>query len=198
MARGRGDAASPGDKEGLTVRSGWYILSNENKERRVPADERLEAFEVLCRQHGLSVTVQRRAIYMFVCGRMDHPTADQVYEGVQDTIRGVSRMTVYRVLDVLVRIGALKKVCSPGSAARFDANTKRHHHLVCTCCDKLVDYEDEKLNDLPLPSVRAAGFKVDDYSIQFRGICADCRKKSGTSSGQRRGLKIMRKSRKRQ
>ncbi len=159
----------------------------------MPSQERREAFEALCRQHGLPVTVQRRAIYGFVCDRTDHPTADEVYKGVQESIRGLSRMTVYRVLDALVRIGALRKVCSPGSTTRFDANTNRHHHLVCIHCDKLIDYEDAALNDLPLPDVRSRGFRVDGYSIQFRGICADCWKKSDRSSGRKRGSATKRK-----
>jgi Fur family peroxide stress response transcriptional regulator len=159
----------------------------------VPSQERLEAFEALCRRHGLPVTIQRRVIYEFVCDRKDHPTAEQVYDGVRDRIRGVSRMTVYRVLDALVRIDALKKVCSPGSTTRFDPNTARHHHLVCLHCGKLVDYEDPSLNDLPIPDARSRGFHVDDYSIQFRGICTDCKKLSGESSHRKKGSTIHRK-----
>lgn len=156
-----------------------------------------ETLEMLCRQHGLPVTVQRRAVYRFVRGRKDHPTADQVYKGVRKHLPDVSRMTVYRVLDALVRIGALRKVCSPNSSARYDANTGRHHHLVCTVCEKLVDYEDEGLNDLPLPRGRAQGFQISDYSIQFRGMCADCRKQSSTSNGATRKTKTMRKGKRR-
>lgn len=146
----------------------------------------VEAFEAMCRQHGLPVTVQRRTIYEFLSGRADHPTADQVYEGVKDRIPGVSRMTVYRVLDALARIGAIKRVCSPGASSRFDANIQRHHHLVCMHCDKLTDYANESLDRLPLPDVRSAGFDIDDYSIQYRGICSDCRAKLGRASQRRR------------
>jgi Fur family transcriptional regulator, peroxide stress response regulator len=150
-------------------------------------------FEAVCRKHRLPMTIQRRAIYEFVSQRKDHPTADQVCEGVQDRIPDVSRMTVYRVLGTLIKIGALRKVCSPGSTARFDASMDRHHHIVCVRCDKLVDHEDATLNDLPLPDARSRGFEVNDYSILFRAICADCRKKSARPGGRKRGLKIDRK-----
>ncbi len=159
--------------------------------------KRLDAFEALCRQHGLPVTVQRRAIYAFVCGQANHPTADRIYQGVQDIVPGMSRMTVYRVLDVLVRIGALRKVASPGPTTRFDANTTRHHHLVCIHCDKLIDYEGAIHNDLPMPDARPQGFEIDDYSIQFRGICADCRKKRNKSSRRRGSLMGKREHKKR-
>ncbi|MBN1345582.1 MAG: transcriptional repressor [Phycisphaerae bacterium] len=155
--------------------------------------ERRSAFEILCREHGLPITVQRRAVYEFIRGRQDHPTVDQVYDGVRDRIRGVSRMTVYRALNTLVDVGAVKKVSSPGPTIRYDANTKLHHHLVCMYCDKLIDYEDPALNNLPMPNTRGRGFRVSDYSIQFRGICADCRRKGEPTIDRIRGSTIDRK-----
>ena len=156
------------------------------------SQKRLDAFEALCRQHGLPVTVQRRAIYAYVCDQANHPTADRIYQGVQDAVPGMSRMTVYRVLDALIRIGALRKVASPGPTARFDANTARHHHLVCVHCDKLIDYEGAIHEDLSMPDARPQGFEIDDYSIQFRGVCAECRKKQGGARGRKRGSAIKR------
>lgn len=157
---------------------------------------KLEAFRAACRRQGLPVTIQRRAIYEFVCGRHDHPTADQVYEGVQDRIPGISRMTVYRVLNTLVRIGVLRKVCSPHSSVRFDANMKRHDHLVCLHCERLMDYEGRAIPLIKIPDTRSQAFEITDYSIQFRGLCDDCRKKSKPARKGKRGSPIGGKRRK--
>ena len=64
--------------------------------------QRLESFERLCRERGLSLTVQRRAVLEAVLDRGDHPTADQVYDEVKERLPGLSRTTVYRVLETLV------------------------------------------------------------------------------------------------
>ena len=64
--------------------------------------EKLRQFEALCRSKRLPLTVQRRAIFEAVLERDDHPAADQVFEVVKERIPGVSRTTVYRVLDTLV------------------------------------------------------------------------------------------------
>jgi Fur family peroxide stress response transcriptional regulator len=162
----------------------------------VPNQERLEAFKAVCRRHGLPVTVQRRVIYEFVSGRHDHPTADRVYEGVQGRIPGVSRMTVYRVLNVLVDLGVLKKVCSPNSSVRFDASMKRHDHLVCLHCDKLMDYEGQAIPDIKIPDTKSQAFEITDYSIQFRGICDACRKRPKHLRDDKRGSSIGGKRRK--
>jgi Fur family ferric uptake transcriptional regulator len=53
----------------------------------------------------------------------------------------------------------------------------RHHHLVCLECDSIVDLDSPLLDQLPLPDV-SSGFKIEDYSIQFRGVCRACARKS--------------------
>jgi len=134
----------------------------------------LRTFEELFRRHCMPVTVQRRVILEAVLASDDHPTADEIHERIRDRIPEVSKATVYRVLDTLVGLGLIGRAHHPGSAARFDAKTHRHHHLVCTFCRRMVDYETPELSDLPLPAP-ASGFQVTDYSIQFMGLCPDCR-----------------------
>ncbi len=139
---------------------------------------RLQHFEAACRAHGLPVTMQRRRIFEALCDRTDHPTPDQVYAAVKDTLPGVSRTTVYRVLDTLVRVGVLTKACSPSAASRVDPQTSRHHHLVCQRCDRLVDLDDAAVpHRIRLPDLRHQGFTIADYSIYFTGLCAKCQEK---------------------
>jgi Fur family peroxide stress response transcriptional regulator len=137
----------------------------------------MEHFEQVCRARGIPLTVHRRAILEAMLGREDHPTADQLHAEISIRLPGISRTSVYRILDVLVNTGMINKVCHPGSAARFDPKLRRHHHLVCLSCERLIDIEEPRLDRLPLPDVRAMGFQINDYHIHFRGICAECARK---------------------
>jgi len=132
------------------------------------------AFEAECRKRGLAVTIQRRTVFEALAGRRDHPTADQVFEAVRDRIPGLSRTTVYRVLDTLVDAGFLRKVHHAGGVARFDPMTDRHHHLVCESCGRLVDLDDAAVPALRLPEARGSGFRITDYSVSFLGLCEAC------------------------
>jgi len=136
-------------------------------------DRKLDQLVQICRRHGLPVTIQRRAILAALSVRKDHPTADQVFHAAKKRIPEVSRTTVYRVLDAFVRIGIARLVCNPGAAARYEAETDRHHHLVCMRCEKMSDLQDSSLDSLPLPGAKS-GFHIEDYSIQFRGLCSAC------------------------
>jgi Fur family transcriptional regulator, peroxide stress response regulator len=152
----------------------------------VTASSRTEQLEAACRAHGLPVTVQRRRIFEVLAGRTDHPTPDQVYAAVKETLPGVSRTTVYRVLETLVRVGVLGKALSPGGASRVDPRTSRHHHLVCQRCERLFDVAEEAVEHrIRPPDVRRRGFAIHGYSIYFTGLCAACQRKAATSRPQR-------------
>jgi Fur family peroxide stress response transcriptional regulator len=143
---------------------------------------RLQQFEAACRAHGLPITVQRRRIFEVLCDRTDHPTPDQVYAAVKDTLPGVSRTTVYRVLDTLVRVGVLARASSPGAASRVDPRTSRHHHLVCQRCGRLFDVDEEAVEHrVRPPDVRRQGFVIQGYSIHFTGLCATCQRNTAAA-----------------
>lgn len=154
-------------------------------------------FERLCRERGLALTIQRRTIFAALLGRRDHPTADQVYEAVRPRLAGVSRTTVYRVLETLVQAGVITKACHPGAATRYDPLTRRHHHLVCLRCEKIVDIDDPGLDALPIPSVPGEAFEITDYCVHFRGLCAQCRSRGDNSNKQPAGASPPRAPRKR-
>jgi Fur family peroxide stress response transcriptional regulator len=130
--------------------------------------------EALCRRQGLPLTVQRRAVLETLLGRADHPTAEQIYGALAQRLPGVSRATVYRILEVLVRAGVARKVFAGGAAARFELPLRRHHHLICVVCDKVADFRDPALDGLSPRRGGRQGFQVMDYTVQFLGVCRQC------------------------
>jgi Fur family peroxide stress response transcriptional regulator len=139
-------------------------------------DEKISSLESLCRERGLALTIQRRIILENLASRYDHPTADQIYEAVKDQIRGVSRTTVYRVLETFVRLGVVAKVSNPHAKVRFEADTKRHHHLICLDCNAVADCHDGRLDGIEVPTEVCDGFEVKDFSLAIIGICGSCRR----------------------
>lgn len=136
--------------------------------------ERLRAFEQRCREAGFPLTVQRRVILETMALRDDHPTAEQIYQSIQARVPEVSRATVYRALESLVQLGAIGRAHHLGPATRFDSNAGHHHHLVCVRCNRVVDFEDARLDDLPMPDRSRTGFQTMGYSIHFTGLCPQC------------------------
>ena len=139
--------------------------------------KRLNAYRRICREQGLRVTIQKRAILEAVLELDNHPTADQVHAFVTREKSDVSRTTVYRALEGFARLGLITKACHPGSATRYDRNVDIHHHLICLFCDAVIDISDTGLDRLTVPDTSDFDFEVQDFRVQLRGICGRCRKK---------------------
>jgi Fur family transcriptional regulator, peroxide stress response regulator len=136
--------------------------------------QRLKDFEALCRRSGLALTVQRRVVLQTVLERDDHPTADQILETVKERVPGISRTTVYRVLDTLAELGVIRRLHHAGASARFDGKIHRHHHMICKKCNKVIDLEDQKLDRLGVSHVNDKGFRIEDFSVHLIGTCSAC------------------------
>lgn len=131
-----------------------------------------------CRDRGLRLTVQRRAVLEALVDSTDHPTAEEIGLEVEKRLPGISRTTIYRTLDHLARGGIITRACHPGSTVRYDSRSEPHHHLVCLECDAMIDIADEELNRIPMPDVSAFDFELRDFRVQLRGLCSRCRSHS--------------------
>jgi Fe2+ or Zn2+ uptake regulation protein len=144
-------------------------LDAQAKKRRV------EEFRQRCRERGIPLTTQRSVVLEAVLDLDCHPTADQVYGSPAVRKSRISRATVYRTLESLVRLGLITKACHPGGVVRYDGRTGMHHHLICLHCDAVVDIADSRLDRLPMPDTSVFGYEIQDFRVQLRGLCRRCR-----------------------
>ena len=94
----------------------------------------MDAFVARCRKAGLAVTPQRLAIFRRLAATDRHPSAEELHAAVRREMPTLSLATVYKTLDALAGIGAVRPVSRLGARGRWDANLEPHHHLVCTSC----------------------------------------------------------------
>jgi len=137
-------------------------------------ERRMERFVDACRRNGMKVTHQRMEVFRELAGAEDHPDAETLYRSVRKRVPAISRDTVYRTLSTLEKQGLVRKaevLCSKG---RYDANTDRHHHFVCTECGLVRDFYSEALNELPIPRTVTSLGRVESAHVQLRGICSAC------------------------
>jgi len=145
-------------------------------------NEKYRELLTLCQARGLSLTLQRKAILAHLAERVDHPTADQIFDALREQQDGLSRTTVYRVLDTFVHHGLVKKIACPDARSHFDANTRPHAHLVCLGCQQVMDGHEVSVPALDYPALTHDGFAIEECSIVFLGRCARCRKLSDPAS----------------
>jgi Fe2+ or Zn2+ uptake regulation protein len=107
-------------------------------------------------------------------------------QSVADLVRAVPELAVssaYRNLNVLAEAGTVTRVTTDDDAARYElaeAVTERHHHhLVCTGCGLVLDYDPPPALELQLTSgldavARASGFVAESHRFDLFGRCAEC------------------------
>jgi len=121
---------------------------------------------------GLRCTAQRYAVMAFLMDHKGHPTAAEIFEGVNRVDPRSSRATTYNNLRDLVKAGLVREVAVEGRAGRFDLEGMRHHHFICDHCGNV---EDVDWYDVPRPAPRSLGKRiVRECQLIFRGLCTKC------------------------
>jgi Fur family peroxide stress response transcriptional regulator len=121
---------------------------------------------------GLRFTPQRYGVMAFLLEHGGHPTAAEIFEGVNRVDPRSSRATTYNNLRDLVEAGLVREVAVEGRAARFDAKGRQHHHFICDRCGTV---EDMDWYEVPRPAAGALGNRVlRECELIARGLCSPC------------------------
>ncbi|MGD8366366.1 MAG: transcriptional repressor [Desulfobacterales bacterium] len=123
----------------------------------------------------LRMTPQRQIILEELQAVRTHPSADEIYAMVRKRLPRISLGTVYRNLEILSALGKIQRLEAGGALRRFDGNPEAHYHIRCTCCGKMVDAPCEILDNLEEKLNGADGFAVFGHSLEFLGLCPQCR-----------------------
>lgn len=118
-------------------------------------------------ENGIQPTAQRVAVAEYVLFTKEHPSADKVWAGVQESFPTISRATVYNTLNLFVEKGLLRELHLAPDSVLFDSNTDRHHHFIDEGTGLIYDIpwnQVEVSRENPLP-----GFEVHDYQVVMRG-----------------------------
>jgi Fur family peroxide stress response transcriptional regulator len=141
-------------------------------------EKRVADFVKVCRRQGVKATHQRTEILRELAGMAEHPDAETIHARVRQRIPAISVDTVYRTLRLLEDRGVIARVGSMRDRARFDANTDRHHHFVCTECGLIGDFYSEALDRFQVPREVAEIGSVDGVYVELRGRCRKCQLKA--------------------
>ena len=124
------------------------------------------------------LTRQRRLVLDLVRTEDEHPTAAEVFEQASKAMPGISFATVYNSLRYLKDAGMIREIASFGkSPSRYDSETYRHDHAVCSECGRLVDFDLPGTVELMRSAARASRFKAESVHLTLVGLCPKCRAK---------------------
>jgi Fur family transcriptional regulator, ferric uptake regulator len=127
----------------------------------------------------LRLTSQRQAIIDTVFNTEEHFTADQLLEWARDKDRSVSRATVYRTLPLLTESGFVREMDFGKDYKFYDPNYAdhpHHSHIICSDCDKIVEFESKRIEKLENEISQRLGFEIKSQRLQITGTCEQLKK----------------------
>jgi Fur family ferric uptake transcriptional regulator len=137
------------------------------------------------RKHMCRITVPRQIILDVLSREEKHLSAEDVFLKVHKRYPDIGLTTVYRTLNLLTQIGMVLKYDFGDGKARYELSSgpkkEEHHHLVCTKCNRIIDYndfidEEEKLFKKTEKALSEKyNFEITDHLVRFYGLCEKCR-----------------------
>lgn len=128
------------------------------------------------RDNNLKVTKERLMLLEELFNTSGHLDADTLLFQLRNKDKRISRATIYRTLDLLVQCGLARKARLGREHYVYERVTpgKRHDHMVCTGCGKIVEFHDVELEELQRQICLSYRFRPTFYSLQIQGLCGDC------------------------
>ena len=122
-----------------------------------------------------TLTRQRQVVLEVVQAGDHHPTAAEVFDAARKKMPGISFATVYNSLRFLTAEGLVREIAFGNGASRYDRETDRHDHAICSACGKLVDFDLPGTVALTRSAARASRFKAESVHLTLVGLCPKCR-----------------------
>ena len=114
----------------------------------------------------------------------EHLTIERIAELVTKKNSGIGIATIYRTLLLLDELGLVYKLDFKDNPTLYevsrDSEQHRHHHLICTKCGSITEFEEDLLETLEKQILLKNKFTVENHSVNFFGICENCCKKDDT------------------
>lgn len=132
---------------------------------------------------GYRLTPQRWTVWAALRELGGHPTAERLFDWVRRRQPMVSRATVYKTLDLLVRVGLVRPLPAADGVTRFDAGPP-HVNLECVRCGRIENLREPGVLESLARAAQTRGFRVD-RGVLVQGTCGRCggRSATGRSNG---------------
>ena len=168
----------------------WYNLPLANMAatpaHRVSTGERINVHEAPGRlqrelgARGIRLTRQRRVLLQVMETARRHLDAGEILERAQKIDSNITRVTVYRTIDLLKRHGLIDELDLlhlRGDRHFYESHGPRDHiHVACLRCGKVREVESELYEELKQQIARDCSIDITVSRTEIGGICTECQR----------------------
>ena len=124
--------------------------------------ENIQLLVEALKKEGLRFTEQRKFIWDEITSSDDHREAEDIFLSLRKKNINVSRATVYRTIDVLVKNNLVRKLDIGDAPSKYENKIDSHHHdhMICLETGDIIEFYNEELENLQDEIAKKHGYKV--------------------------------------
>ncbi|HUP61095.1 MAG TPA: transcriptional repressor [Thermoanaerobaculia bacterium] len=142
-------------------------------------DREISKFQDFLQQQGLKLTGERTALLREIFSTHYHFEADELLFKMKEKNVKISRATIYRTLELLVKSGLVRRVHLGEDHYHYEhvSGNSHHDHLICTICGAVIEFHDETLEQRQREICAKKKFTPTFHNLQILGVCNSCQRK---------------------
>ena len=132
-------------------------------------DEYIKQFKDALKKENLKYTNQRFLIFKFLFSNKGHFECDEIISKLKKQKIKVSRATVYRTLDLLVKYDFARKMILDDGISRYEnkVDSPHHDHMICIDTGKIIEFESDEIERIQEQIAKKFGYKIVKHIHQL-------------------------------
>ena len=128
-----------------------------------------EDFIQALKKEQLKFTNQRLAIFEEVLYGKKHRECEEILDSLKNKNFNVSRATVYRTLDILVKYNFIRKMDIGDGRIRYEGKIDHphHDHMICVESGKIIEFVSDEIENIQENIAKEHGYKIIKHIHQL-------------------------------
>ena len=135
----------------------------------------IQKAEKLIKEKSLSVTEPRKNILAFLLKNHGHFSLEEIHDGLGK--KACDLATVYRCIVQFENSDLVERRYFGDEKLRYEyKDSAHHHHIVCRLCRSITKMKYCFISEIE-QMIRDKGYSDITHSLEFFGVCANCKAK---------------------
>lgn len=145
--------------------------------KRVHSREK-EQFKKLFKQENIDAFEDRFKILEVFLQTERHLTVSELVQLLNESGHPFTPDFVRDTLKLMCRFGFARKNRFDNGEVRYEHRHlgQHHDHMICTKCKHIVEFEDERIENMQVQIASAYNFHMLQHKMEIYGICSKCLK----------------------